>query len=92
MTKLLFICTSNVQRSPTAQKLFADCPDIETKSAGTHATKGMQVTQEMIDWADMTFVMSEAKDEHLTYLKEHFSCQAPEFRSTFRVINFHIFV
>ena len=78
MKKLLFICTANLQRSPTAEKLFADCPDIETKSAGTNALHGMQVTQEIIDWADMTFVMSEAKEGHLTYLKEHFSLEGKQ--------------
>ena len=72
---ILFICTANIQRSVTAEKLFANCPKIETKSAGTHATHGWQINQELVNWADVIFVMSEAKDGHLTYLKNNFSLE-----------------
>lgn len=72
---ILFICTANIQRSVTAEKLFANCPKIETKSAGTHATYGSQINQELVDWADVIFIMSEAKDGHLTYLKNNFSLE-----------------
>lgn len=71
--KCLFICTANLQRSPTAERLFADCHGIETRSAGTYANYGKQVNQEFIDWADFIFVMSEERDGHLSYLKNNFS-------------------
>ena len=70
--KLLFICTANVKRSVTAEALFSVCPNIETKSAGTHASSGsVQVNQELVDWADMIFVVSEAEG-HISFLKENF--------------------
>ena len=71
--KLLFICTANVKRSVTAEALFSVCPNIETKSAGTHASSDrVQVNQELVDWADMIFVVSE-EEGHISFLKENFN-------------------
>jgi len=75
----LFVCTANIQRSPTAEKLFAHCPNIETKSAGIDALEAIlnttQVTQELVNWADVIFVMAEEKDGHLSYMKNNFSLE-----------------
>jgi len=71
--KLLFICTANVNRSLTAEKLFGQCPNMETKSAGTHPFPSRnRITQELIDWAEIIFVMSEKNDGHHTYITTHF--------------------
>lgn len=73
MTKILFVCSANEQRSPTAASLFSVCPDIETKSAGTDvSSKGTQIDQALVDWADVIFVMSEEKEGHTTFIKENF--------------------
>jgi len=71
-TKLLFICSNNLSRSPTAEELFRDSDEYEAKSAGTHQSARKVVTQELIDWADIIFVMSEKNDHHLTHLDENF--------------------
>ena len=34
MTHLLFLCARNRLRSPTAERVFASRPDVETASAG----------------------------------------------------------
>ena len=34
MTNLLFLCSRNRLRSPTAERVFADWPGVETASAG----------------------------------------------------------
>jgi len=73
MKKLFFICTSNIKRSVTAERLFSYCPDMKTKSAGTHVSAHNPVTQELIDWADIIFVMSEKDEGHITYLKDNFN-------------------
>lgn len=73
MNKILFVCTSNIKRSITAERLFSGCPDIETKSAGTHESATTHITQELIDWADIIFVMSEEKEGHLSYIKNNFN-------------------
>lgn len=77
---LLFVCTSNVLRSPIAASLFDNSGSYEAKSAGTNPTKmgdveGQQVTQELIDWADKIYVMDEENEKQLTYLKENFNIE-----------------
>ena len=57
----------------TAERLFSACPDIETKSAGTHESATTRITQELVDWADIIFVMSEEKERHLSYIKNNFA-------------------
>ena len=73
--KLLFICTNNVYRSPTAEELFKDSEQYEAKSAGTYPTAAKRVTQELVDWADIIFVMSENEEGHLTFLKNNFTIE-----------------
>jgi len=76
--KLLFICTANLQRSPTAEDLFRDSKKYEAKSAGIHLLAVNTVSQELVDWADIIFVMNERKDRHLTYLADHFKLGGKE--------------
>jgi len=71
-TKLLFICSGNFDRSPTAADIFKNSRVYEAKSAGTHANAEVKVSQELLDWADMIFVMSERDDKHLSFLKSNF--------------------
>ena len=73
MKKLLFICTSNIKRSVTAERLFCNCSGIETKSAGTYKLATIRVNQELVDWADMIFVMAEEQEGHLSYMKDNFN-------------------
>jgi len=73
MTRVLFVCSANLQRSVTGEELFAGCPDIETKSAGTNPAMGRtEVSQELIDWADVIFVMNEEMEGHVSFLRENF--------------------
>ena len=73
---LLFVCTSNVSRSPAAVRLFTNSLRYEARSAGIRPLAGRPthaVTQDLIDWADVIFVMSEREDKHLTFLQQHFN-------------------
>jgi predicted protein tyrosine phosphatase len=54
---VLFICTQNRLRSPTAEQIFSDWPGIETQSAGLGNDAGNPVTPELLAWSDMIFVM-----------------------------------
>jgi predicted protein tyrosine phosphatase len=69
---LLFICSGNVNRSPTAESLFLNSRFYESKSAGTNQHAVVRVSQGLIDWADVVFVMSEKEDGHLTFIKNNF--------------------
>jgi predicted protein tyrosine phosphatase len=53
----LFICSQNKLRSPTAEQIFADCPGIETLSAGTNHDAETPLDDEMLRWADTIVVM-----------------------------------
>ena len=57
--KLLFVCSANSQRSPTAEHLFQNWKGKwRTKSAGTMPEAGRNpLTQELVDWADLILVM-----------------------------------
>ena len=54
---VLFVCGKNRLRSPTAEHVFADWPGIETSSAGVNADADNPVTPELLEWADLVFVM-----------------------------------
>jgi predicted protein tyrosine phosphatase len=57
MLKLLFICARNRLRSPTAEQVFAQWPGLETASAGVNRDADVPVSQELLAWADLIFVM-----------------------------------
>ena len=57
---VLFICSQNKLRSPTAEQVFADWPGIEVSSAGTNNDAENPLSAEQIEWADIVFVMERA--------------------------------
>jgi predicted protein tyrosine phosphatase len=71
-THILFICNAALQRSPTAAALFRDSEQYEARAAGIDPFATTRISQWLIDWADMIFVMSEREDHHHTFLREHF--------------------
>ncbi len=71
--RLLFICTANQHRSPTAESLLARSQRYEARSAGVSPLALRPVTRELIEWADLIFVMDERYDRHRTQLLERFS-------------------
>jgi predicted protein tyrosine phosphatase len=66
---VLFICSRNRLRSPTAEQVFADWPGIETSSAGVDHDADNPLTPELLQWADVIFVMERA---HRTKLSTRF--------------------
>ncbi|MCH8003300.1 MAG: protein tyrosine phosphatase [Nanoarchaeota archaeon] len=79
--KLLFICTFNLQRSPTAAEIFKD--KYETKSAGVGENAKQPLTAELLKWADVVFVMEE---EHRKFISEKY----PKEYLKKKIINLHI--
>lgn len=63
---VLFICTQNRLRSPTAEQVFADWPGIETQSAGLGNDAGNPVSPELLAWSDLIFVMEKAHRNKLS--------------------------
>ena len=66
---VLFICSQNRLRSPTAEQVFADWPGIETASAGLNHGADNPVTPELLEWADLIFVMERT---HRSKFSAHF--------------------
>lgn len=66
MPNVLFICTQNRLRSPTAEQVFADWPGIETQSAGLGNDADNPVTPENLGWSDLIFVMERAHRNKLS--------------------------
>lgn len=54
---LLFLCSRNKLRSPTAEAAFRDRPGIETDSAGLSPDAEVPLSPEQIEWADLILVM-----------------------------------
>ena len=69
MKNVLFICSQNRLRSPTAEQLFAQRPDIEVASAGTNSDADTPLSPELVEWADVIFVMEKI---HRTKLQQRF--------------------
>src|SRR5262245_42241391 len=55
--RVLFVCEGNLHRSPTAEALYSSTPGVEARSAGLSALARVQVTEELLEWADVVFVM-----------------------------------
>jgi predicted protein tyrosine phosphatase len=70
--RILFICTANLDRSPTAEALYRDDPRYDVRSAGTAPFATTPLTREMLLWADRAFVMCERHDRHHTEIKMRF--------------------
>jgi len=66
MLHILFVCSANRLRSPTAENVFADWPGIEVASAGTDRQAEVGVTPELLDWADVIFVMERTHRQRLS--------------------------
>ena len=69
MTRVLFVCSQNKLRSPTAEHVFSGRAGFEVASAGTDRSAENPVSTELIDWADVIFVMERA---HRNRLRERF--------------------
>lgn len=63
---VLFICSQNRLRSPTAEQVFAGWPGVETASAGVLADADVPVSPELLQWADTIFVMERAHRTRLS--------------------------
>jgi predicted protein tyrosine phosphatase len=57
MPRVLFVCTQNLFRSPTAQQVFANRPGFEVASAGLDPSANVPVSAELLQWAEVIFVM-----------------------------------
>lgn len=65
MKRVLFVCSQNRLRSPTAERVFGSWADIEVASAGLNDDAQKVLTAEMLLWADVIFVMERSQRNKL---------------------------
>jgi predicted protein tyrosine phosphatase len=69
MIRLLFLCSRNQWRSPTAEKVYQNESRVEVRSAGVSASARCRVSEKLLRWADLVIVM---EHEHKQRLREQF--------------------
>ena len=93
MKKLLFVCSENRLRSPTAEAVFSEYEGVEAIGAGTNSDAETPVSGDLIEWADIILVMEKMhrnkvskkykyllKDKRLVVLDipDNYECMQPE--------------
>jgi len=68
--RILFVCSRNKWRSPTAEVVLAAREDLEVRSAGFNKDSESVLAEDDIDWADTILVMERA---HLKRIRKLFS-------------------
>jgi predicted protein tyrosine phosphatase len=68
--QLLFVCSRNQWRSPTAEALFRQSDRYVAKSAGTSDRARVKITADLINWADWIFVMEK---RHAAIIRQKYS-------------------
>jgi predicted protein tyrosine phosphatase len=58
--RILFLCSQNKLRSPTAEAIFASDPRVEVDSAGLNNDAIVPLSAEQLEWADLIIVMEKA--------------------------------
>ena len=62
---LLFVCSRNQWRSPTAEAIYKDLPYLNVRSAGTEPSARIKLNQKTILWADVVFVMEKKHKQRI---------------------------
>ena len=77
--RVLFLCSRNRRRSPTAERLFGGRPDLQVASAGLAPDAEEVVTPDLLDWAEVIVVMEPA---HRSRLQRQFGAHIRHARVT----------
>ena len=67
---VLFVCSRNQWRSPTAERVWRDHPELQVRSGGTSPKARHTVTKGDIEWADVIFAMEK---NHRSRLRADFA-------------------
>lgn len=68
--RVLFVCSRNRWRSPTAERIFRGRPGIEVRSRGLARVARRRLREVDVAWAQLILVM---EDAHLDRLAERFA-------------------
>ena len=62
---ILFICSKNQWRSPTAEAIFRNRDSVDVRSAGTSRRARRTVSRRDLQWADLIFAMESKHKQRL---------------------------
>ncbi|GLR16163.1 low molecular weight protein tyrosine phosphatase family protein [Portibacter lacus] len=65
---VLFICSRNQWRSKTAETIFKNRDGYNIRSAGTSKVARIRISQKLIEWADLIFVMEKKHKKRIVEL------------------------
>lgn len=65
---VLFVCSKNKWRSRTAETIFKNEKTFKVKSAGTQKSARIRVSQNLITWAELIFVMENKHKKRIVEL------------------------
>lgn len=71
VTNVLFVCSRNLWRSPTAEQLFRDHPQLSVRSAGVAASARRKLWEKDVQWAHVIIVM---ESEHKRRVVADYGC------------------
>ena len=63
---VLFVCSRNQWRSPTAEKVFSTHESVAVRSRGTSRAARQKLTSGDINWADIVLVMEQKHKQRIT--------------------------
>jgi protein-tyrosine phosphatase len=72
---ILFVCSRNQWRSPTAEQVYKNHSGLNVRSAGTEPSARIKLSAKTILWADVIFVMEK---KHKQRLQDKFANEAQE--------------
>jgi predicted protein tyrosine phosphatase len=67
--KVLFVCSRNQWRSPTAEAIYKGFDGVQARSAGTSPQARVRINDAHLRWADIIFVMEK---RHKQLLEQRF--------------------
>lgn len=65
MKRILFLCSQNKLRSPTAESIFCNVEGWSVRSAGLNTGADVYISTEDVEWAEYIFVMEQAHKSKL---------------------------
>lgn len=80
MRRVLFVCSRNQWRSPTAEAIYRSHPLVEALSAGVSSSARRRVSAKLLQWADLILVME----------PEHKRRLLPQFADLGSDLNIHV--
>ncbi|WP_407568630.1 low molecular weight protein tyrosine phosphatase family protein [Deinococcus altitudinis] len=75
--RVLFVCTQNKLRSPTAEAVFAQHSGWQVASAGTERDAPTPLTRDLVEWADVAVCMQKG---HRDWIRSRLKGAIPDDR------------